>query len=163
VTADVNVPQQTSEGARAEAAPVSGRTTVIRYGQLAMLIRFLNFVLILAAGLYCMTLLSCLAISLIGRLGGINHIARAFFLSLAFAVLLLPWQRFFGTMAMGAVYTGKELLPYCEAAESTGLIDTILGYLRFVGYWLLVVWILIWAQLRSGRWTRATLRRLEVA
>jgi hypothetical protein len=34
--------------------------------------------------------------------------------------------------------------------------------LRFFGYWLLAMLLLIFSQLRTGRWTKATLRRLEV-
>jgi hypothetical protein len=50
------------------------------------IIRALNFVLIFAGMLYCLTLLFALKVSLLGRLGGINHICRAFFLSLVFVV-----------------------------------------------------------------------------
>jgi hypothetical protein len=35
-------------------------------------------------------------------------------------------------------------------------------YLRFTGYWLLVLLLLLAAQIRSMRWAKATLRRLEV-
>jgi len=62
----------------------------IEFKHLARLITLVNFVLILAAILYCLTMLFSLKVSLLGRLGGINHICRAFFLSLVFLVLLLP-------------------------------------------------------------------------
>jgi hypothetical protein len=124
-------------------------------------VRFCNFVLILAAMLYCLTLLFCLKISLIGRLGGINHICRAFFISLIMLILLLPWQRFFGGVVVGAIYTPAELDKWCTA-ESTGIFDAIFHYLRFTGYWLLIILLLIFSQLRSSRWTKAILRRLEV-
>jgi hypothetical protein len=35
-------------------------------------------------------------------------------------------------------------------------------YLRFTGYWLLVMLLLLGAQIRSMRWAKMTLRRLEV-
>ena len=130
--------------------------------QVTWLIRFLNFVLILAAALYCLTLLFGLKVSLLGRLGGINHIARAFFLSLLMLVLILPWQKFFDGVIAGAMYTPDELLSCCSAAKAGKLIDTIFYYLRFSGYWLLVLLLLVLSYIRSMRWAKAMLRRLEV-
>jgi hypothetical protein len=132
------------------------------FERLAGLIKFFNFVLILAAVLYCLTMLFSLKVSLLGRLGGINHIARAFFLSLTFAVLLMPWQRFFPGVIIGAMFTPAELQSACAKAGDYNIFATILHYLRFTGFWLLVVLLLVFAQLRSGRWARAILRRLEV-
>ena len=130
--------------------------------RLTWVIRFVNFVLILTAILYCLTMLFSLKVSLLGRLGGINHIARAFFLSLVFVVLVLPWQRFFAGVVVGVMYTPDELLSRCAAARDYHIFDTILHYLRFTGYWLLVLLLLIFSQLSSGRWSKAILRRLEV-
>lgn len=126
------------------------------------LIRFFNFLLIPTAILYCLTMLFSLKVSLLGRLGGINHISRAFFLSLTFVVLLLPWQRFFSGVVAGAIYTPAELLTACKRITEDGLFYKILHYLRFTGYWLLVSLILIFSQLASRRWARAILRRLEI-
>jgi hypothetical protein len=132
------------------------------FERLAGVIRFFNFVLILTAVLYCLTMLFILKVSLLGRLGGINHIARAFFLSLTFAVLLMPWQRLFPGVFIGAMYTPAELHSACAKAADYNIFATIIHYLRFTGFWLLVLLLLIFAQLRSGRWSRAILRRLEV-
>ncbi len=134
----------------------------IRFENLSWLIRFLNFVLILTAALYCLTMLFSLKVSLLGRLGGINHIARAFFLSLAFLVLLLPWQKFFGGVVAGAMYSPADLSSSSGVAGARGIFEAILYYLRFTGYWVLVMLFLIFSQIRSGRWARAILRRLEV-
>ena len=148
------------------AAPQKQKTGLffgnIKFKQLAWLIRFLNFVLIPTSILYCLTMLFALKVSMLGRLGGINHISRAFFLSLVMVVLLLPWQRFFGGIVAGAMYSPAELLSRCTDAEARGIFGDVLFYLRFTVYWLLVVLLLIFSQLRSFRWTRATLRRLEV-
>jgi hypothetical protein len=38
----------------------------------------------------------------------------------------------------------------------------ILHYLRFTGLWLLVVLLLVLSQIRSARWAKTILRRLEV-
>lgn len=129
--------------------------------QLSMAIRVVNFVLILSAILYCLTMLFLLKISLTGRLGGINHIARAFFLSLIMLVLILPWQRFFPGVIAGVIYTPEELLNVC-ASQTTDMLSNIMFYLRYVVFWVLTMFFLICAQSRSARWVKNTLRRLEV-
>ena len=133
----------------------------ITFVRLAWLIRLCNFVLILTATLYCLTMLLSIKISLIGRLGGINHICRAFFLSLVLLILILPWQEFFGSIVKGVIFTPHELNRWC-ASEADSAFHTIARYLRFTVYWLIVVLLLILSQIRSGRWTKAILRRLEV-
>jgi hypothetical protein len=133
----------------------------IKIEHLLWLVRFVNFVLILMAILYCLTMLFSLKVSLLGRLGGINHISRAFFLSLVFLVLLLPWQRFFGNIVAGAIYTPEELLNSCPATTKD-IVCIALHYLRFTGYWLLVLLLLIFSYARSCRWAKTILRRLEV-
>ena len=133
----------------------------IKIKYLTRLTRFFNFVLIPTTLLYCLTMLFGLKISMLGRLGGINHITRAFFLSLTFLVLLLPWQGFFAGVVVGAMYTPKELLSACTD-RTEGIFSATFFYLRFVGYWLLVMLILICAQLRSFRWAKTILRRLEI-
>jgi len=157
-------PQQTDTplGRAAEYLEIQPKSLFgIQFGHLAWLIRFANVVLILTATLYCLTMLFSLKISLIGRLGGINNICRAFFLSLVMVVLLLPWQRAFGCVVTGAIYTPCELVESC-AVETRGIFGSILYYLRFSGYWLLIVLLLILSHVRSCRWTKAILRRLEV-
>jgi hypothetical protein len=134
----------------------------LTFGRLALVIRFFNFALIPASVLFCLTMLFILKVSLLGRLGGINHIARALFLSLAFVVFLLPWQRFFPGVFLGAMYTPSELKYACAEAGDYDILATIGHYLRFTGYCLLVLLLLIIAQLRSARWSKAILRRLEV-
>ena len=152
------VAAEQSEPAEAETEnPLFG----ITFKHLAMGIRVANAILVLAGLLYCLTILLSLKISLVGRLGGMNHISRAFFLSLVMLILLLPWQRIFGGVVLGAIYSPCELVKW-SSAETPGIFDIILYYLRFSGYWLLILLLLIFSQLRSGRWTKSILRRLEV-
>ena len=127
------------------------------------LIRVCNFVLIITSAMYCLTILFSLKISLLGRLGGINHISRAFFLSLVFAVIMMPWQKLFGNLVAGVLFTSSELLEACQAKSPEAIFSMILFYLRFCFYWVVALAILIFAQLRTGRWAKATLRRLELA
>jgi hypothetical protein len=134
----------------------------IDFEELSWLINFLNFVLLLSAFLYCLSMLFILKISLVGRLGGINHITRAFFLSLAFVVFIIPWQLFFKEVLAGAIYMPKELLQALTDIKEMGLIGQVYLYLRYVIYWVIVFFFVISAQTRSARWTKASLRRLEV-
>ncbi|MHC4241291.1 MAG: hypothetical protein ACYSU4_02735, partial [Planctomycetota bacterium] len=87
----------------------------VTFKHLAMGIRIVDAILILTGMLYCLTILMALKISLVGRLGGINHICRAFFLSLLMLLLLLPWQRIFGGIVIGAIYTPCELVKWTSA------------------------------------------------
>jgi hypothetical protein len=133
----------------------------ITFENLSWVIRIVNAVLILTASLYCLSMLFSLKISMLGRLGGINHISRAFFLSLLMLILLLPWQRLFGGVVPGAIFTPEELAKW-SSAEPGDILDRIIYYLRFSGYWLLILLLLILSQIRSIRWGKAILRRLEI-
>lgn len=132
----------------------------ITFGHLCWTIRTVNGFLVLTTVLYCLCMLFSLKVSLIGRLGGINHISRAFFLSLIMVVLLLLGQISFGHIP-GVLYTPHELLKW-HNAETTDIFSTALYYLRFSGYGLLALLLLIFSQIRSSRWTKTVLRRLEV-
>jgi hypothetical protein len=138
----------------------------VEFKYLARFISLINFVLILAAILYCLTMLFSLKVSLIGRLGGINHISRAFFLSLVFLVFLLPlqifWRKFFAGGLFGAVYTPSELRSSFAALKDSGIFYKVFYYFRFSGYWLIALLLLIFSYIRSCRWAKTILRRLEV-
>ena len=135
----------------------------VKFEHLAWLVRLFNFVIVPSAALYCLTMLFCLKVSLVGRLGGINHISRAFFISLVMVVFLLPWYKLASGAFVGALYGPEELSASCGTAESCKEFTTmILHYLRFSGLWLLVVLLLIFSQIRSARWAKTILRRLEV-
>lgn len=121
-----------------------------------------NFILLISAVMYCLTLLMTLKVSLTGRLGGINHISRAFFVSLFALVLLFPWQRIIPGVLVGTVYLPKELLTSCLCETACSKFCKVLMYLRFTGLWLVTLWLFLWAQIRSGKWARATLRRLGI-
>lgn len=129
----------------------------------AAVIAICNFLIIAGAILYCLTLLMCLKISLTGRLGGMNHITKAFFISLFLVVIVFPWQRLLPGVLVGAVWLPGELLCGGWGKAQDWVIWKILFYLRFCGLWFLAVWFLFWAQIRTGKWARATLRRLGVA
>jgi len=146
---------------RAIAWPPAEFLSGMTFEYLSWVIRIVNAVLILTASLYCLSMLFSLKVSMLGRLGGINHISRAFFLSLLMLVLLLPWQRIFGGIVPGAIFTPEELVKW-SSAKGGDIFDVVIYYLRFSGYWLLVLLLLILSQIRSIRWGKAILRRLEI-
>jgi len=161
IAAEPNVPAEPNAQQAGAEPPVEFTVRFeLTVNHVKALVRFLNLVLIPGAVLYCLTILFSLKVSLIGRLGGINHIARAFFLSLLFVVLLLPWQLLFSPLFGGAMFTPTELITACQAQKTALALASF--YLRFVGYWVLVLLLLLAAQMRSMRWAKATLRRLEV-
>jgi hypothetical protein len=141
----------------------NGSLFSITFEHLTILLYIINALLILTATLYCLTILFSLKISLLGRLGGINHICRAFFLSLLFLIFILPWQNVFGSFVIGAIYSPAELVKgYICHSDSSGILASVLYYLRFSGYWVFILLLLFSSQLRSARWARAILRRLEI-
>lgn len=119
-----------------------------------------NFILILAATMYCLTLLMGLKISLTGRLGGISHISRAFFISLFALVVLLPWQVMLPGVIVGTLFTPGELLCQWHATVQDSNFWLAMCYLRFAGLWLVALFLFTWAHLRAAKWKRFTLRRL---
>lgn len=133
----------------------------VKSDQLDRTIELADGVLIVGAALYCLAMFFSLMVSLIGRLGGINHIARAFFLSLIMVVLVIPWQKVLGSSVVGVVYTPAELAEWLPN-KSNSVVNMVLYYLRFCVYWAVVMLLLLMSQVRSARWTKAILRRLEI-
>jgi len=126
-------------------------------------IRFANFLLVLSCVLYCLVLLFALKVSLLGRLGGINHIARAFLLSLVFICLLLPWQLVFPGIFVGAMFTPTELInDFIRVSQAPSVLKVLCYYVRYPAYCVFVILLLVVTQLRSARWSKAVLRRLEI-
>jgi len=147
--------------ASAEIAPGKFKYLQPSCRQIACLIKCCNFILIITVFLYCVTLFMSIHISLVGRLGGVNHISRAFLQSLFAMAFLFPWQCCLPNVVYGAMYMPAELL--CRQCTAGSMLMTILCYLRFTGLWVIVLLLLIFAQFRSIRWARATLRRLGMA
>jgi hypothetical protein len=159
VVADPNAAPMASESD----AGLFGFLGEVNFGHLARTIDVVDGILIVTAALYCMAMFFSLMVSLIGRLGGINHISRAFFLSLIMLVLVVPWQRLLESSVIGVIYTPSDLVTWFSAqVENDSFVRTILYYLRFTGYWLVVLMLVIMSQARSARWTKSILRRLEI-
>jgi hypothetical protein len=149
--------------ATARMSPKLGHFTFeLTYGSVAAVVSFVNAILVFASVLYVSTMFFGLIVSLAGKLGGLSHIAQAFYLSLVMLILLLPWQSVFGSVVLGAIYAPRELLRW-SAVNSPGVMGSAVFYLRFTGYWALVVLLLVQGQLRSLRWTQTAYIRLRQA
>lgn len=132
------------------------------YHHVRVLVRLCNFILIFSATIYCLVLLMSVKISLVGRLGGISHISRAFFLSLFALIILLPWQSVFGGFAIGAIYAPAELFTKCTQVHDSAIVCQVMYFARFSGMWALSFLLLFAAQIRSAKWSKTTLRRLGI-
>ena len=99
-------------------------------------------------------------VSLVGRLGGLNHISRAFILALIAAVLVIPWQ-LLGLNVLGVTWTPEELIRWLPS-KGTSVGDTIIFYLCFSGYWAAITLLVVLSQARSTLWSKSILRRLEI-
>jgi hypothetical protein len=117
---------------------------------------------LVAMVLYCLGLLMSLKISIAGRLGGINHISRAFLLSLLALALAIPWQVCFPNVVAGAIFTWKELITRNVVTCQLCNCESFFYYGRFVGLWAVVVVLLLASQIRSCRWTKAVKRRFQI-
>jgi hypothetical protein len=130
----------------------------VTFENLTSIIRVTSIVLVLASAFYALIMYFGMGVSFKGRLGGVSHICGAFYMSLIMFVLIMPWQNFFGPVALGATYTPQELVKWCTT-DVSGTFGMALFYLRFTGYWALVLLLLLLAQLRSIRWARAVRHR----
>lgn len=158
--ADVNLPAKAE--VKVEPAAEKKFDISIKVKYVAAVVRFVNFLLLPVLVLYCLTMIFALKISLMGRLGGINHISRAFFISLILVVVTLPWQKLFPGVFTGMMFSSKELIRRCSAVDAGNFFKTTIYYLRFVGMGVLAMLLLIFAQARSVRWAKTILRRLEI-
>lgn len=121
-----------------------------------------NYVGFFALILYCLGLLMTVKISIAGRLGGINHITRAFLVSLIAVVLAIPWQVCFGEVVAGAMFTPAELLCAEVVTCDAALEDCAFYFGRFTVLWAIVVVLLLVAQIHTMGWSKAVRRRMGI-
>jgi hypothetical protein len=151
-------------GANATSAPAQTGAAALfgflDFDRTARAVELLNGVLVVCAVLLAASLFFALMVSLVGRLGGLNHISRAFILSLIAVALLIPWQ-VLGLSVFGVTWTPDELTRWLPA-KNADIWNTVIFYLRFTGYWLAIVLLLLLSQARTTRWSKSILRRLEI-
>lgn len=159
--AATTAPAETTEAEPTDKGFMGGLFGKFDFELLARVTGVANGILIVSGVLFALTVFFCLMVSLVGRLGGINHISRAFILSLVMAALIIPWQRLFGSNVVGVAYGSEELLRWFDA-KAEGMPNVVFYYLRFCGLWLVVLLLLIMTQVRSLRWSKSIIRRLEI-
>lgn len=138
-------------------------TAKIDFNTLSWVIRVSNYLLIISSVMYAMSLLFGLMISLVGRLGGISHVTKAFFISLLFIVVLMPWQSLFRNIGIGAIFKPSDLLASWQLAPDMDTLEKVFRlYAKYAGWGILSILLLLWAQLKSIRWSRNTLKRLGI-
>jgi len=59
------------------------------------------------------------------------------------------------------IYSPLELVQWM-AAKGESTTNMVIYFLRFSVYWFVVLLLLILSQVRSARWSKAILRRLEI-
>jgi len=133
---------------------------IVDFERTARAVELINGVLVVVGLLLAASIFFGLMVSLVGRLGGLNHISRAFVLALIAAALLVPWQ-LLGLNVLGVTWTPEELARWLPTKNAT-FGNTVIFYLRFTGYWLAVVLLLLLAQARTTRWSKSILHRLEI-
>jgi hypothetical protein len=156
----VTTPGATPTGAVSHPGTAGTLFGIVDFDHVARAVELVNGVLIVAAVLLTASIFFSLMVSLVGRLGGLNHISRAFVLSLIAVALLIPWQ-VLGLNVLGVTWTPDELARWLPAKDAN-LGNTIIFYLRFTGYWLAVVLLLLLSQARTTRWSKSILHRLEI-
>ncbi len=163
-TAVAATPVQTGTPAAEKGGATSGLVAklmpTLDFDYTARVVTLVNGVLLVAGILLAASTFFGLMVSLVGRLGGINHISRAFVLAVIAAVLLVPWQ-VLGLNVLGVTWTPAELVRWLPS-KGTDLWNTVIFYLRFSGYWAAVALLVLLAQIRSTCWSKSILRRLEI-
>ncbi|MCE5339628.1 MAG: hypothetical protein LLF92_00685 [Planctomycetaceae bacterium] len=138
-------------------------STKIDFEKIAWAIRICNYLLIISSVIYAMSMLFGLMISLVGKLGGISHVTKAFFISLLFIVVLMPWQTIFRTVGVGTIFKPAELLAsWLMYADMNTFEKAFSVYARYVGLGCFSILLLLWAQVKSMKWSRNSLRRLGI-
>jgi hypothetical protein len=132
----------------------------LNFERTARTVELVNGILLVAAVLLVASIFFALMVSLVGRLGGLNHISRAFILTLIAVVLLVPWQ-LLGLNVLGVTWTPDELIRWLPT-KGASLGNAIIFYLRFTGYWVAIMLLVLLSQARSTLWSKSMLRRLEI-
>lgn len=165
VTQDSNDPNKVAKvtvTAEKEKTSETGNMFSIDYFYIAKAIRVCNFILFLSVVLYSLILAFSLKVSLVGRLGGMNHISRAFISSLFVLVFIFPWQKYVGPVCVGSIYLPVELKQAIMGKGDLNIFGLILYYVRFALWPIIVFLLMLSAQRRTAKWSNATLKRLGI-
>jgi hypothetical protein len=117
-----------------------------------------RFLALVTAILLCLTLLMCVKLSLLDRLGGVAGFISAFYWSLILLVVLVPWQQLLGgAFATGALSNYGEMIAQVKktrpdwGADGGDTLGTVLHFARFLAYPALAVVLWLVAQVKFAR------------
>ena len=117
-----------------------------------ILLAVVNAILPFVVVLYAVTIWVGLQLSLTGRLGGLQHNARAFFLSLILLVLVLPWGRIVAFGTWQTLFGYHELASaYVNRPDSGDGWNLACYYGRFLLLQLVALLAVLGAQIRCVR------------
>jgi hypothetical protein len=68
----------------------------------------------------------------------------------------------FNGVIVGAIYTPTELLANWMAYPVENFVGKTFMFVRFTGLAIIVLLLLVWAELKSMRWSKNTLKRLGI-
>lgn len=116
------------------------------------IIAICNVAVTFSAVIYCISLWMGLHLALAGRLSGLAHASKAFFLSLVFLVLAVPWQRMFNLELPGVLFTYDQVFDaYNKIRSGEEFLQRMCYYSQFVALWVIAVVVLVAAQRCSSR------------
>src|SRR5215217_1703976 len=114
--------------------------------------------------LLALVLLLIVNVMLVGRLIGLSRVTSAFIWCLLLALLLFPWQAFFGGTTEptdfrlpGLIYTWDELVRNAKFGTEGDLKLAMLKWARFVVFPVLALILLMIVQIKSNRGLRQAL------
>jgi hypothetical protein len=114
--------------------------------------------------LLALVLLLIVNVMLVGRLIGLSRVTSAFIWCLLLALLLFPWQAFFGGSAdaadfrlPGLIYTWDELVRNAKFGTDADFKLAMLKWARFLVFPLLALILLMIVQIKSNRGLRQAL------
>lgn len=132
----------------------------IPFEKIIPILHFINVILVFAPMLYVLIIFLCLSASFGGGLGGISQISRGFISAMVMFVLLFPWQNIFSSSLIGAVYSPNELYKW-HLSDIHNTFGIVLIFLRFTGYWILVLLLLMKSQIHCWLWSKTIFLKLR--
>jgi hypothetical protein len=114
--------------------------------------------------LLALVLLLIVNVMLVGRLIGLSRVTSAFIWCLLLALLLFPWQAFFGGTTEpsdfrlpGLIYTWDELVHHAKFEAEGNVPRAMLKWARFLVFPVLALILLMIVQIKSNRGLRQAL------
>jgi hypothetical protein len=156
-------------------------TKVVAGGAIAWAVNCILYLGTVFSIVMAIVVLLIVLIMLVGRLIGVSHTTSAFIWAVILAVLVFPWQLFYGPETSreatatttehnidlddfrvpGVLYTWGELSQGLDFEKGFGKV-AVLRYARFIGFPVVALILLFMVQAKSGRGVKYALGEAEV-